>query len=326
MAVESPEDADITTSGCFLIILPIICYMILLHYQFLFLKLNTFRIQILSLRTALALPLYSLLILFSLISPQYFDWFNVLIAIIEGYSFRCFLTLLVTNMGGKTKTLVLLKDASSLICCNCQSKEKLLERLYWNTFNFQFIRPIIVVLIALFRERRGVYLLLSFVVFLMVVVPVILTVLFFENIYEFNKNLNAITKLLVIKLSVGLIVSQGIIVEVLIATNSLNLSDSAPFTAGERAIRILCVILLIEYAILSLVMYATYSLEIIPSELDSNEDNPIVVQKLDISYFEYIRRLFMFHDIYFESNDRTYLNDNLLANGEIEDQSAYVQA
>jgi len=58
---------------------------------------------------------------------------------------------------------------------------------------------------------------LSLVSFALLVNAVLSTVIFFENVYDQCTNLMAISKFLVIKVSVGLIVVQGIIVEIIIA-------------------------------------------------------------------------------------------------------------
>ena len=74
---------------------------------------------------------------------------------------------------------------------------------------------------------------LSLVSFALLVNAVLSTVIFFENVYDQCTNLMAISKFLVIKVSVGLIVVQGIIVEIIIALDKASSGD-------DNAIRLYC--------------------------------------------------------------------------------------
>jgi hypothetical protein len=81
---------------------------------------------------------------------------------------------------------------------------------------------------------------LSIVAFMLLVNAVLSTIIFFENVYEQCTNLMAISKFLVIKVSVGLIVTQGIIVQIVIALNKVTLKDDSEYSGDDRAIRLYC--------------------------------------------------------------------------------------
>lgn len=84
-----------------------VAYYKIVQEQFTHFKRSTSRIQILSTRTALFLPIYVILMCTALVRPRSFQAVQVLIAVTEGYSFYCFFVLLVSSR--RTTLVVLLK-------------------------------------------------------------------------------------------------------------------------------------------------------------------------------------------------------------------------
>jgi hypothetical protein len=83
-------------------------------------KVETYRLQVLSTRVALFLPLYAFFILISLLVPESFQVLEILISIAEGLSFYSFFALIVENLGGPLETVKYMKlqDKDLFLSCN----------------------------------------------------------------------------------------------------------------------------------------------------------------------------------------------------------------
>jgi len=71
-------------------------------------------------------------------------------------------------------------------------------------------------------------------------------VVFYENIYSYSTNISGFYKLLILKMSVGIIVLQGIIVEILVAFDMIHMDEAHGYTEAEMIQRLYCFIVLIE--------------------------------------------------------------------------------
>jgi hypothetical protein len=94
-------------------------------------------------------------------------------------------------------------------------------------------------------------------------------VLFYQVIMEESSNLLGTSKIILLKISVGLIVIQGLIEEFLFAFGVITVESSAGFSGKERAQRFYCFIVLVEYALLSAAVYYAYTAEIKPNDRHS---------------------------------------------------------
>eukprot|EP01033_Poteriospumella_lacustris_P017368 gene17368-12418_t len=143
------------------------------------------RLTILISRTAMFLPLYSFFMLISLAAPRALGAMQIPIAFVEGYSFYCFLSVLVENLGGPAKAVEALQDRP-LICCTSQcptEPDKLYNKVVWAVFWFVSLRPVVVIIGAIceYSESNGAkvaYLLFSLVAFAILVRSTIHFVLF----------------------------------------------------------------------------------------------------------------------------------------------------
>jgi hypothetical protein len=111
------------------------------------------RLVVLGVRTSLFLPLYALFIFISLCAPNALAALNIPITIVEGYSFYCFYTMIVTNLGGPAKAVQTFKaSGKELVCCNscCPSDHVVFyRRTTWALFHFLFTRSVLVILAAI---------------------------------------------------------------------------------------------------------------------------------------------------------------------------------
>jgi hypothetical protein len=108
------------------------------------------RLTVLSVRSAVFMPLYAMFIYISLIEPQAFVGLLIPITVVEGYVFYTFAVLVVTNLGGAEATVQLLKDKDDIPLKSCGScpcykshsedPKKFYETMTWGVFHFFFTR------------------------------------------------------------------------------------------------------------------------------------------------------------------------------------------
>jgi hypothetical protein len=227
------------------------------------------RLVVLGVRTSLFLPLYALFIFISLCAPNALAALNIPITIVEGYSFYCFYTMIVTNLGGPAKAVQAFKaSGKELACCNscCPSDHVVFyRRTTWALFHFLFTRSVLVILAAIAyysgtkagKALYAIFSLASTVILAYALIHIILfckfliLVVFFiillnapisldENVYESCRNLFGILKAFLLKFSVGLIVLEGLIVQFMTVTGDEPYNDDSTWSAEEQTIRGYC--------------------------------------------------------------------------------------
>lgn len=111
------------------------------------------RLVTLNVRTALFLPFYALFMFISAVEPNALAAVNIPITLMEGYSFYCFYTMIVTNLGGPSKAVHAFQSSGKeLACCKgCFPSDHVLfyKRTIWALFHFLFTRTVLMVLSAI---------------------------------------------------------------------------------------------------------------------------------------------------------------------------------
>lgn len=143
-----------TGAGLVLMLVIIVAYFLVFYCNFKNLRPETLRLSVLNTRVAFFLSFYAIMMFISLNAPNALPALNVLITIMEGYSFYGFFTMIVTNLGGPASTVAYFKESNRpLVCCNscCPGNEP--ERFYrkvtWALWHFLFTRTGIVILSAI---------------------------------------------------------------------------------------------------------------------------------------------------------------------------------
>ncbi len=229
----------------FICVLLWVIYLLVVNKQYRYLKEETLRLQVLSTRCAICLPIYSIVVVLSLIYPNAYYALEVPVAIFEGYSFYCYFALVVANLGGPDESVATMRSIDKEMCCSCccpADRAAVYIRTWWNEWHFIFTRTGVVLISTIFYylNMRAVFIILQVIAFAILVNGVMSVVNFYENVMNECSNLKGILKFLIIKVSVGLIVVQGIITEVVIALDKVTLKDNAEFTSDDRAIRLYC--------------------------------------------------------------------------------------
>ncbi len=121
--------------------------------------------------------------------------------------------------------------------------------------------------------------------------------------FDDHNNIKATSKLVLLKISIGLQVVQGLILDILIQSGSLgNNDDDNNYDSSDKAKRLYYFIVLVEYVVLAIVMYWSFGSEIVPSQkmLDKcREKNLDGNASPGISYNEFISKIFTFSDVFY---------------------------
>ena len=132
-------------------LVPVMAYCVLFHRQFTNLQTETYRLTVLCVRAALFLPLYAIFMYLSVVAPNSYVLMIVVITIVEGYSFYCFLALITTNLGGPTATIEFMRQSEKQLFCSCccpSDSAIFYQKTTWAIFNLFITRSILSVLSA----------------------------------------------------------------------------------------------------------------------------------------------------------------------------------
>eukprot|EP01036_Dinobryon_divergens_P026833 gene26833-35525_t len=234
-----------------------------------------FRLQILSIRCALCLPLYALCLYLSLFSPQLFFVFEVVITLLEGYFIYCFFALLVTNLGGPTGTISKLQS-----CCPSDAVDfyHRSERVIFLTVPIRTLLSIGSAITTAMADTRkkdtlvvAISLLLSASSAILLLYAVSCLVNLYERLYDSCRNVNGVSKLFLLKFSVTLIVVQELLQQGLTESSAAvtPFQDDDQYSVADKMQLAYCLIVLVELALLSLWSYLTFRLPISSPEGDN---------------------------------------------------------
>lgn len=147
------QNATLSGIGFLFFLFPVVSYFLIFRAQHKQLEDATYRLQVLVTRCALFLPYYAFFIVLSLWAPQAYEFFIVPITIMEGYSFYCFFSLLVSNIGGPGSIVTLMEgsDKDYFCCGGCcpSSKAAFYRRTTWGVWHLVFTRSVIAILAAI---------------------------------------------------------------------------------------------------------------------------------------------------------------------------------
>lgn len=288
--------------GIALVCIPCTAWYGILRAHYLTLKAGSLRVQVLTARIALFLPTYALLLWLSLTFPSLFGVLEAPIAIAEGLSFYGFFAMIIANLGGPDMCLKIMKSQDRKPCFCCPSDPlKFYNRVKFGLFQFLTIRPIFVTLAALFayNGNKAGYMIFNICTVVMFIIGFGSIVMFYENLYNVSGNVNGTCKIILLKVSVGAMVAQGLIEELLYSSGTLDIRATDEYSAEQRAQRALCFAVLIEYSVFSLLVYWAFASEISPSEAGDRSVTHINPNdRPDISWNEWVRRVFRIMDLF----------------------------
>lgn len=299
--------------GLVLVFVPVLAWLGILRSHHQSLTVGTERVQVLIVRTSLFLPTYAILLWLSLVLPPLYPILEGPIAVAEGISFICFFAVIVANCGGPDGCLKAMIAQNRKPCCCCPSDPfRMYKRVRFAVHQFLVYRPIVVIVGAIFVyvEVQPVFLACKFVSTAMFVFGFGSLAMFFENVMRVNENINGTCKILLIKVSVGAIVVQGLVEEFLFASGVLKIKDTDRYSAEERAQRGLMMLLLMEYCILSVLLFINFGSEVKMNAIiktDSTSHKP-----LSYPMSTFLKKVFKITDVFDNLTLKPGLEEHLL--------------
>ena len=150
---------DDLAKGCLaLMLVPLLAYVAVIRAQYLGLQKKTYRLTVLCVRTAVFLPLYAFLVYISALVPRVYVFITVIITIVEGYSFYCFLALITTNLGGPAAAVDLMYQAQRQLFCSCccpADSAAFYQKTTWAIFHLFITRSVLSVISAIVFYAAG---------------------------------------------------------------------------------------------------------------------------------------------------------------------------
>lgn len=252
-------------------LVPVVAFIMCIRGQYVNVQKKTYRLTVLCVRTALFLPLYALLMFASVLFPNAHVLLIVVITIVEGYSFYCFFVMITTNLGGPAATIDLMNQSQRKLFCSpcCPSDMAVFyQRTTWAIFHLFVTRSILGALAAVCFYSKNPSGKAAF----SIINTVSAVVLFYgvaslvnlckcatlstcirrpsdqfwlllysdENVFEHCTNLFGIVKLVLLKISVGAIVLQGLIQSFLYSSGTSPFEDGDEHNAEEKTLRAYC--------------------------------------------------------------------------------------
>lgn len=217
MYVEYYSGVDLLALiGFFIMLIPVIAWLLIGRSHFSLLKESTVRVQVLATRTCLFLPTYAFCMWISLVAPILDAATEIPIAIMEAYSFYCFLAMVTEYLGGADATLELLMQYyHPLCCCQCcpcakdaaQFTTNLLRALWYCLW----VRPVCVLVqvIAHYKHIAALNLAMTVINLVLLVWAFLSLINHFHSLMEPCTKLWGAAKVVLLKMSIGLVVVQG---------------------------------------------------------------------------------------------------------------------
>jgi len=264
---------DDLAKGCLaLMLVPLLAYVAVIRAQYLGLSKKTYRLTVLCVRTAVFLPLYAFLMYISALVPRAYVLLTVIITVVEGYSFYCFLSLITTNLGGPAAAVDLMYQAQRQLFCSCccpADSAAFYQKTTWAIFHLFITRSVLSVISAIVFYASGekgkvVFMAINVISAIILFYAVICLVNFCkfrcldsfseqcmpltcfphhftdEIIFEHCTNLFGVVKLLLLKVSVGAIVVQGLIESFVFSSGASPYGDDDEFSAEDKTLRAYC--------------------------------------------------------------------------------------
>jgi len=253
-------------AGIILAIVPIIAWIYIVRKQFDISNRKTYRINVLTARTSLFLPLYAIYLWISVLDPYTNEALEPFYAVVEGYSFYSMFALLVTNLGGPRATVIILrKHPDRHTFCPCYPHDsQMLYNTVLSAMRYMFFGRVLLVIVATvctYSDLQSLYLIVTAASLGVLIYGVLSIINFYEVIMHLD--LGHVFKLITLKVSVGLIVIQGLVEEILFSMGVFDAVKPHPsYTAEGTVLRYYCFIVLLEYLLFSVAVGYFYSREV----------------------------------------------------------------
>ena len=249
---------------------------------------------VLALRAVSLLPTFMTFIFIALWAPSIYAVLKVLAAVFEAYGVYCILTLMVKCVGGSTACIdVVSKSEKGTPCCETNRKQYpaiYYSRTCWAIKQFLYLRPTIMAAGVPFW-LKGIdngYTIATALggISTLYMIPWLFT--FAWVMYDECERIGLFAKLVTVKISVGIILIEDIVMQMLFATDTISISDDMgldQYTEEEKFVRLYAVIALSQGALLSIAMWYGFShkMDLPSTALDSTSPLKQHINDLEVS-------------------------------------------
>jgi hypothetical protein len=239
----------------------------------------TLRLAVLNVRTALIVPGFSVCYLFSFIFPFMYIYLQLPEAFVQAYSLFCFFALFVLYAGGPARCIEIFKttDRTYPDCLfkNClnNNPRSFYKYVFWAHFQFIALRPVAVAASVVCGAFGQWYIsdIISVISSLMVAYAVFALLKAYHVLFEHCHGLNAMTKVTVIKGTIGLVLGEGFIEEILFAFNVIRPDEE------QNSVRLYCFAVVCELFLIAVLLERVFSTEIKVAKAANPEFQPHIV-------------------------------------------------
>jgi hypothetical protein len=294
--------------ACVLTFLTCLLYLKILINQYTFVRKNTLtlRLAVLNVRTVLIVPGFSICYLFSFVFPYTYIYMQLPEAFIQAYSVFCFFALFVLYAGGPSKCIEIFK-ATSRTFPDCMYKSSLnnnprcfYQYAFWAHFQFIAWRPAIVAIQVVLGSFKYWFSsdMVSIFSTAMVAYAILALLKVYHVLYEHCHGLNAMTKVTAVKGTIGLVLGEGFLEEVLFAFGVIKTSEF------ENSLRLYCFAVVCELFVIALLLERVFNSEIKVDKAINPEFQPhIVINETtdgvhQISFCDFVRCVFDVMDVF----------------------------
>lgn len=308
------HDAELQLSrvlGVFLCFSTIVLYCRILYHQHGFVNENhlTHRLVVLNVRTALLVPAFSICYLISLEFTGAYLFMQLPQSIVQGYATFAFVGLFVHYCGGPEQCLEITAASrayfpSCIFQHSCLNINKYPRRFYNFVYSTQMIllivRPLLVVAVIITAVKNQAFAsnVISGMASFLVIIGITGLLKLYHVLRKHSKGLNAKTKIIVIKGTIGLVLIEALIEQVLVAFAVI---DDAGLS---QSVRYYCFGVLVELFILAIMLERIFAHEIKTAKAANQQFAPhIVVNAVDdgvryIPFCEFLLDVFNFRDLF----------------------------
>jgi len=249
------------------------------------------------------------------------------IAIAEGFSMFCFLSLVIENLGGVRAAIGIQEAAGEPLICNCANKnyKGFYTNMYARISMVMTVRPIIVLFQAVFmmlEERhsgnkayKGIASILALISAAILLTAFISLAIFYFSVMNHCANIYGTVKIFLLKICVGAIVLQGL-AELVLAEYAPTTAQEDDWTGGTyKYLRVYCLLVLAEYALLTPLFYYAYGSNISPRTLEPRDGKApppfdAAVYRPPLTFSDFLREIFSFSDTF---KNLSYDKESLLS-------------
>jgi len=276
-------DTELGFLGVFFWLFPVCIYICVLRKQYQFMTPSSYPMITLALRAGSILPTFMTAIMISLWAPESYSIMKALAAWAEGYGVYCIFAFMVKACGGPEGAINALTLSQRENPCNCCCPgTKNYPRWYYGKVHqaiwmFAFVRPVVLTIGTIFFFIPG----LEAVFFLFNIIGGILTIYLLPSLFlsahalfDSFKGMNFLTKLLMVKVSVGLILIEDIVQQAMYQFDVVSISMYGRDDVNEedKFIRAYCCVALAQGALLSYFLWHGFGprMDLPPASLDSS--------------------------------------------------------